>query len=266
MQTLQNSVAPSEPRDIFAPRRLDKTILTHMATGLIIALIVFWVPLFSIVFLGMITLIHEMGHAACAFLIGRPALPAFDFQYGGGVTGIFARNNWLLVLIYGIVAWLFFVSRRNKFALAVLLPLVCLHALLVFTKLGDQFISTMGHGTELIIAGVFLYRGWAGRSILNPLERPLYSALGQFIVLKDAYFAFLLMTSVVERAQYLQGKGNIHANDFVLVARGFGVDLSTVAFLFLLCCALPPVLSFLAWRYETRMWWLLQNLLPFNEE
>lgn len=50
------------------------------------------------------TLCHEMGHAAGALLVGRPALPAFDFSFGGGVTMTGERRWWLLaVYLVGVV-------------------------------------------------------------------------------------------------------------------------------------------------------------------
>jgi hypothetical protein len=40
-------------------------------------------PLLDWIMRTLGTLCHEMGHAAAALLVGRPALPAFDLTHGG---------------------------------------------------------------------------------------------------------------------------------------------------------------------------------------
>src|SRR6185436_11151598 len=57
-----------------------------VASGLALALIVYVVPLLRFVFHTLITLVHEHGHTISAWSFGIPAIPAFDFVYGGGVT------------------------------------------------------------------------------------------------------------------------------------------------------------------------------------
>ena len=247
------------------PRSLDRQVLGNMGAGLIIALIAFYFPLLSITFHGMVTLVHEMGHAICACILGHPAIPAFDLEFGGGVTPFFERSYALLLLIYSILAWLIYTFRKNKLTLGLLCAIVLFHALLVVTNWELLAIAAMGHGFELVIATVFLYRGLTGMAVINPLERPLYAAIGLFIVIWDIYFACQLLTNIDERADYLAGKGGIHTNDFAVLSLSMGISLNSVVIIFLLCCLFPLILSFLAFRYQAHMWWLFERVMLLEE-
>jgi hypothetical protein len=218
----------------------------------------FWLPRTALS--GLQTLVHEMGHAFFGWVFGHPSIPAFDLQYGGGITLIPDQSGKLLILLYGGLAFLAYLLRRNRLALIVLACLTAVYALLAHTRGNETVILWMGHGTELLIAGVFLYRALSGQSILNPLERPLYAVCGWFLVLKDLGFGYGLLTDPFERAQYEMGKGDT-PNDFVVLARGhFHVEMGTVVFVFLLTCVLPVAAAFLAHRYRAWMWAVIHRL------
>ena len=142
--------------------------------------------------------------------------------------------------------------RRNAPALVAVLVLAGVHAAVALTEAREAVILFMGHGLELLIAGVFLYRAWTGRSILTPTERPLYAGLGLFIVFKDLAFAWGLLQQTAVRAQYVV-RPDGHVNDFVRLARRLGGTLDGVAAFFLVCCLLPIPLSYLACRYRSQI-------------
>ena len=66
--------------------------------GVGMAAIISAFPLTRFVFGYMGTLAHEFGHTVAAWLFGYPAIPAFNFQHGGGLTSIEERQ-WPLVLL-----------------------------------------------------------------------------------------------------------------------------------------------------------------------
>ena len=91
----------------------------------------------------------------------------------------------------------------------------------------------MGHGTELLIAGIFFYRALSGAAVVHSVERPLYAAIAFFIVFSDINFSYRLMTSPFARAEYADAKGGGHWMDFSRIAIDhLHVNLTSVAFLF----------------------------------
>src|SRR6266850_2191771 len=75
-----------------------------LGLGLLLAAVLTAIPFFRILFFPLITIAHEMGHAVVAWIFGRPAVPAFDFTYGGGVTSIEEDQRIsIIVLMYGLM-------------------------------------------------------------------------------------------------------------------------------------------------------------------
>ena len=96
----------------------------------------------------------------------------------------------------------------------------------------------MGHGFELIFAGVFLYRALSGESCHYPVERPLYAMLAFFTLAYDIRFAHGLIFDWQARADYLQGKGGM-VHDLALLAGQYaGGNLSAIAAAFWGSCLL----------------------------
>jgi len=196
------------------------------------------------------TLVHEMGHAIFGWLFGYPSFPAFDVIWGGGVTIHTGRSTALWILIYVGFAGLFWVYRKNKATLAVLAVLVFLHAVSALTSIHSVLILFMGHGTELVIAGLFIYRSLSGRAVIHAAERPLYGIIGFFIVFSNINMAYKLLTSVYYREDYLSAKGGDIDMDFSVIASDYlHSEMTSVVIVFFVCCLLCLALSFLAFRY-----------------
>ena len=117
-------------------------------------------------------LVHELGHTLFLLLFGYPAFQAFDFTYGGGISISVDRSMVLLAAVYGGIGWLAFLLRRNPRRLVAVAVLAAVYALCAHTSLHDKAIIFMGHGTELIIAGIFLYRALSGRRTWGDKLRP----------------------------------------------------------------------------------------------
>lgn len=258
--TRRNQQAPEADRDLFSvdeeesipePRCLDAKDWLILATGPIIALACMYFFWTRHILNTLMILVHEMGHAIVGWMFGYPSLPAFDLQYGGGVTVHTERWTALLILIYVGFAVLFFLYRKNVWALVLLSLVVVIHGLLAFTSGHEALILFMGHGTELVIAGIFIYRAVSGSKVVHAIERPLYGIIGFYIVLADITFAWGLMTSPAKRAAYGAAKGGGHWMDFSRIAyEHFQVHLTAVAVFFLMCCLAPPILAFLVFRYQ----------------
>ncbi|HEX3035666.1 MAG TPA: hypothetical protein VHT73_11150 [Thermodesulfobacteriota bacterium] len=232
-----------------------------LLTGLFLAIVVLISPILSFIFHPLLIIIHELGHTFSGWLFGYPALPAFDFVYGGGITIHGEKNIGILALVYLSFSGLFLYYLKNRTTLILLTVCISLYTLFTFTSLHDVFILFMGHGSELILSGVFLYRAISGSSIVHSIERPLYAFAGFFIELSNIRFSYQLSRSEYHRLLYEEEKGGGHWMDFSRIAEEYlNVELSTVSMLFFLCCFLPPVMAFLACRYKRHGSSLIFNL------
>jgi hypothetical protein len=239
---------------------------TYLGIGIGLGLLLFYLDLWMVnaTIGALITLIHEMGHAAMGWFFGHPSIPSFDFRHGGGITHIRDQNNGLVYATYALFAYGLFYYRHNGLTLVILIGLIIFHASLAFSEFNEMLILFMGHGAELIIATVFIYRGLSNTAIVHQIERPLYATLGFYIVFHDIGFAWKLIYNSGYRVEYEAQKGGYHFGDFSRIAEWhMGTDLSVVAGFFLLCCLLVPVLGFLLWRYQ-EPWtnWLYDRIDP----
>ena len=212
-----------------------------------LALVVFVVPFLRFVFHTLITLVHELGHTLAAWAFGVPALPAFDFVYGGGVPMYRGRSTGLTILIYLAFLGLAYWVREDRGYLIALSVWVCVYTLVAFTPVHEAIEIAMGHGSELVFAGIFLYRALTGSSCRVPGERPLYAFCAFFILLSDVAFALSLLTSTANVADDEEAKGGGHWMDLSRLAEDYvHVDLQAIVFLFLIAVVLVPFAAYLA--------------------
>ena len=244
------------------PRHMERNDWLVLAAGPILALLIMCFPLLNHIFMTFTTLVHELGHTLEGWIFGYPALPAFDLRYGGGVTATMPRSTLLLVVFYSVMAFLVYTYRKNRLTLAVLVVFLAIHIVLSATTLHEVVFLFMGHGMELVIAGIFFYRALSGAAVVHAAERPLYAIISWFIVLSDFRFAYRLATSAHMRRMYEQAKGGGHWMDFSRIAEDhLHTDLKVVAAFFFVTTLLPLVLGYLAFRYQeylrflvVRMW------------
>jgi hypothetical protein len=209
-----------------------------------------------------VILIHELGHSAISWLFGFPAIPAFDFLHGGGVS-IWATERWFILvwLVYVGLGWLLYRYRHNSLTARCLWGVGLVYSLCAFTPLHSLLRTSMGHGFELIFAGIFGYRGLSGYACRYPIERPLYLMLGVFTILVELKFCGGLLWNPEFLEIYLQGKGGIIDNDLVLVARDYlHVNLSLVVVLLLMLALATPVMTMGLYRYRQWLGYSLYRL------
>jgi hypothetical protein len=261
LEAVEDAGDESEDALVPEPRSLDGHELLIVATGAALALLCLLTPFASHILSVFVILVHEMGHCIFGWLFGYPSAPAFDVMYGGGVTLHLERSTTLAFLFYPVFAGLIYVYRKNTATVCVLLIAAAIHALINYTKIHYMLILFMGHGTELIIAGLFIYRALSGRSIVHSAERPLYALLGFFVVFFDLSFAYRLLGSASYRAVYGMAKGGEIEMDFIRIATDYlHTGLTAVVWFFFICCLLTPLLAFLAFRYEQYIHWLILRL------
>jgi hypothetical protein len=232
-------------------RSEQPSVLQIVLAGLFVAVCIISLPQVAFLLSPLVIIIHELGHAATNWLFGYPAVPAFDFLYGGGITLQLNRWHPILYVIYGGFGYLFYRYRRNMTTSRFLLVLVILYTLSAFTALHHFWVILMGHGFELLFSGIFLYRGLSGTHCRSRAERYLYVILGCVVVLHDLGFAQGLLWDREARELYQLGKGEILDHDLVRIARDYlKIPLSVVAFGFWLSCWFAPIGAWLAYRHQ----------------
>ena len=260
VRKLNQRPAPEQRDRLITP--IDATGLKTLIASLILASLLVASQQLTFLVSPLLIIVHELGHASVAWLFGYAAIPAFDFTYGGGIT--MQTSDRIPLLLFGIgcgFVYLCYRYRQNDLTSRVLLGGAIAYGICAFTPIHHILIVAMGHGFELLFAGIFLYRALSGWGCRHSIKQPLYGMLGLFTVFYDIRFAHTLLTSAEEREIYELGKGGILDNDFVRLAIDyFHVDLSGVVMVFLLCGMATPIVTFLLFRYRVVMLYLFSRL------
>ncbi len=218
---------------------------SSLLSGLILAIALFAIAPLKVLFRGFLVLVHEVGHAITHWAFGRPAIPTVNLYFGGGVTITFGQVWLVNVAIYLAIAYLIgrlraYPRLQGAIGLATLVYTYCL-----FTRTNTMLSILMGHGMELIATAVCLFLATSGYFCRIIGDRTIYAMLGFFTFFSDMEFSWKLLHDAEFRNWYEGGIGGMMDNDFVILANEyFGVNLSTIAQIFLLACLLTPAIAF----------------------
>jgi len=192
-----------------------------------------------------------------ALAFGYPAIPALRLEEGG-VTFRLNRSVLMLGVLYSIWGFLLWRNRQNRRAMIMVGIVAAVYTVLAVSGLDQAVVLVSGHATQLLLAGVFLYRAWSGAAVVVSAERPLYAALGLQMVWIQLSFAYRILFNSDERWRYIERDGG--NNDFVRLSEHLGMPMDLFLWFVLLGALSMPVLSFLALRYQPR-WRRTLNLL-----
>ena len=235
-------------RDSERPPLISKEAVLSILAGMILGPLAYYFDLSRSIFSYFAILVHELGHSFTCWIFGFFSVPAFDFTYGGGRApmNIDHRYFFLVALVYLFFAWLIWLNRKSPFGIVTVVIFILVYSVMSFSKYFEVTIYFMGHGGELLIAGIFFYRALSGRSIVEGIERPLYATIAFFLEARAFMFGINLLTDPVERTIYTEGLTvGGDTNDFVMISQDLGCSLNTVIFFYLLLALLPPVIAFL---------------------
>lgn len=197
---------------------------------------------------GMSFLSHELGHTFAAWLVGRFALPSPI------LTIWFEQSLVVAGLIWAGILFLTYRLRANGALFPPLVVAAGAYPLITFTPLNVDFISAMGHGTE-ILAVCLLFR-WAlfGRglraSAYESWERPIYGFFAWYVWFRNMKLFIGIATDRDVRTDY-QTVAIAGHNDFVKIAMAHGLRLEALAAVTAVFAILVPAL-FLAWAWKRR--------------
>ncbi len=252
---LPSASTAASPSPLLTP---DPQTWKTLGIGFALGLVLMTIPLFRVLFQGFVLLVHELGHTVIHWLFGRPAIPTINFLYGGGVTLSFGQSQFLILLIYAAIAFLFILCRQYRWLVMGLVGFTLVYTYCLMTDVNLILAVGMGHGFELLAIAGCLFVALTGIICRGQEERPLYAMLGFFTWLYDLSFSWDLMHDTDRRAMYEGGIGGVMDNDLVILARDyFHVNLSIVAGWLLVACMAMPLLALLLFRYQLRLvdWW-----------
>lgn len=255
--------------DIVENGRIGNSELRILGFGLVAAIVIYAIPFTRFVLSAMVTLFHELGHAVFAWVLGYPALPAFDFVYGGGFTHYGAFRLPIAIGIASLFAWGGWIFRRNPRTLAVLGVLFALWLLAVTAEWRRELVmASAGHVFEFVLAGILFYQSLAGVGWKNPaLERPLGAFIAFFVQIHSMAFALKLRGDPDFLAWYREGKGGMLMNDLeqvdldLFIHTGIRLQIEGVAMLLLLFSFVPIALGIIWFLWRARWHRIVGSLL-----
>jgi hypothetical protein len=255
--------------DAVTDGRVRRSELQIMGFGLAAALVVYAIPFARMLFLLLVTLFHELGHAVVGWLLACPSIPAFDFVYGGGFTHQGRFQPLLAVAIaagLGYVGWRFRHNRRSL----LLISVVSLGWLLLVTKewRREIAIAGAGHAFEFILAGILFYQALSGVGWRIPeVERPLGAFVAFFTQINALLFALRLRNDPAFLDWYREGKGGALMNDLEVVALDLQIHLGLspgirgVAGMLVAFSFVPITVALIWYFYRRRAHAILDSLL-----
>lgn len=222
-----------------------------LGLGLVTAPLLAWTPILQYMGWFLAALVHEMGHAAFAWLCGMPAVPAISL--GGHAAAVHAPQSLLLALAIAVVLGLslarVLVGRPRTVALALL---ALFYPVLAFTGVADVLHLLAGHGAELLFATLCLWKALDGGFTRTRLERALYGMLGWNLLGKNVALCWGLLRSVTARSEYRSSGSFGLTNDYLRVAELLALRLPTVALGMLLAGLLVLPAAIALWQVSTR--------------
>jgi hypothetical protein len=224
----------------------------YLGLGLLTAPALALLPILSFMGWFLSSLVHELGHTLAGWLCGLPAFPAISLE--GHAAALHSEQLPLLALFVTFalcfLAWRALEGRTRWIVCG---AIALLHPLLAFTEAREVLHLSAGHLAELGFACMALFRALSGGFTSSPGERALWGTLGWFLLGRNAWLCWGLITSHGARALYHANGSFGLTNDYIRLADDvLGWPLQTVAgiMLFVAACMLP--LAFLLWRLYQR--------------
>lgn len=220
----------------------------YLAIGLVSAPVFAWTPILQYMGWFLASLVHEMGHAAFAWLCGMPAIPAISLA--GHAAAVHQEQSLVLALAIACAlaaaSWHFLSGRTRWVAMALV---AVLYPAIVFTDAKELLHLVAGHGGELAFATLCLWKTLDGGFTESKLERALYGTVGWYLLGKNLVLCCGLMMSPAVRAEYQQNGSFGLTNDYIRAAEDvLSWRLESVALLMLVAGLLVLPAALALWR------------------
>ena len=239
---ITSTPTPAEVADTYEP-------WIFLAIGLATAPVLASAPILQYMGWFLASLVHEMGHAAWAWLCGMPAIPAISLA--GHAAAVHSEQQPLLVALIGCgLAWAAWHYLNGRWRFVAIGLVAVIYPLLALTQAKDLIHLSAGHGTELLFATWCLWKTLDGGFTESRLERALYGTVGWFLLGRNVHLCLGLARNAAARAEYHSNGSFGFTNDYIRVAEDvLHWRLESVAILMLVAAllVLPAALGF--WRF-----------------
>jgi|GEM_PF-1291173 len=202
----------------------------------------------------MLVFFHELGHTVTRWFFGQPAIPSFDFEFGGGLTHAYDRSWLILGTIWlGMAAGAVWLWREMHYRALIWLAVVAgVHVLCVFTNGYDMVSVFMGHGAEVLVAGFCLLRAFwnTTEKSRGKAERWLNMIFGLFVLGHNLMMTAGLMLSDISRSAYSMQKGGHLLGDLEKLAVATHTSVrAAAAFLCLFTLGIAVTVIYQGFKY-----------------
>jgi len=216
----------------------------YLICGALLAPVFTFTPILQYMGWFLASLVHEMGHAIVAWFCGCPAVPAIRLDGHAWATHQ-SQVMFLALVVWGGLGFLTWQQRHNKTLLIALGIATLTYPAIAFTGARDALFLLAGQSGEMAFAAICLWRAITGtfqcRQALDQkhrtesrAERIAYGAAGWFLLGKNIHLAGGLVFSESVRAWY-QSSGSLGMeNDYLRLARAWGMSIESVGTLMLL--------------------------------
>jgi len=229
-------------------RRAAREPWIFLALGLVTAPVFALTPILQYMGWFLASLVHEIGHAAFAWLCGMPAVPAISLA--GHAAAVHGEQQLVVVAavaalsVYGLTRLC--EGRARAVAIAVALAA---HLSVALTPARELLHLLAGHGAELAFSGLCLWKALDGGFTGSRTERALYGTVGWYLLGRNALLCWGLATSGSARGAYAENGSFGLTNDYLRAAdEVLGWRLESVAAAMLVACATVLPLAIGAWR------------------
>jgi len=190
-------------------------------------------------------LVHEFGHALFGWTSGFVSIPAFDFSHGGGVTMHMGHepSKGILLMVILFFTWALYMCRYYKLIMYCVLGGFAFLILCFLNNWNQILILYGGHGTVVLMGGLFIFRGLSNVAVHHFAERVLYFFLGAFVILDEYQFTAMLKNDSSFRSRYLEGKAGL-MNDFHRLAEHLDISLNSAVNMHAGFCLCVPLLAY----------------------
>ncbi len=196
----------------------------------------------------MATFFHEIGHTISMWFFGYPAIPAFDFAHGGGISlALTGQQIPILVIVWGFLGYSFWLLKGYKDLQIGIILLFLFNIVFAFNQYHVAINDFMGAIFECLVAAFFIYRALFNLAPRGDLERFLNAFFGFGMIFQVFVNSYGLLSSSVYRLAYYQQKGSHGFGDFdKIVDRITFLNFDGVIYIWIfvniLCLLLPFVL------------------------
>lgn len=219
--------------------------------------------------LGMIgTMFHEIGHTLLSWFYGYPAVPAFDFIHGGGVSLQLGDQSYIIFAVFQLLLLAGIVNFRGQLRNQFLLAAVMVFGLLTaFDPVHHEVVVVAaGHIAEIGVAAFFLFRAWMDFAPFGMAERVLNAVIGWGLILQSLLFDWGLLRLPELREIYARQKGGDGFGDFDRLADLTMTPFNTVVWFFIALAflgALVPLVIYTLVRMRLGLrGGMLQRIMP----